>query len=116
MNEDAQEVAIGSKREFDHVKLGVRLILRHSADDLTQDEVEKFMGAYQKQPQGTSLPEDNGKTLRSALEAGWIEAFSTPKGEITQAAQVGTLKPAVVRWAATQIDLVYNEARKIPNA
>jgi hypothetical protein len=113
MSEDESN---GAKREFEHAKLGTRLVLRHSAEDLAQDEMERFMAVYQKQPQGASLPEDNGKTLRAALEAGWVESFTTPKGEITQAAQVGGLKPAVVRWAAMQIDLVYSKAREIPNA
>jgi hypothetical protein len=112
----SEEENSGAKREFNHAKLGLRLILRHSADDLVQDEMERFMALYQKQPQGASLPEDNGKTLRAALDAGWVESFATPKGEITQAAQVGTLKPSVVRWAAMQIDLVYSKAREIPNA
>jgi hypothetical protein len=107
---------LSTQREFEHAKLGVRLIVRAAADDLLQRDVDKFMAAYQKQPQGTTPPEDNGKTVRAAFQAGWIETVSTPKGPITDAAQVDEMKPAHVRWVAQRIDAIYNQAREIPNA
>lgn len=110
------DVFTGDSRMFDHAGLGLRLVLRHSADELTQWAVDKFMDAYQSQSQGSSLSEDNGKTLRAALAAGWVEAFTTPKGDIIEAAQVDGMRPAHVRWAATQIDRVYAKAREVPNA
>ena len=107
---------LSAQKEFEHAKMGVRLIVRASADDLVQRDMDKFMAAYQKQSQGASVPEDNGKTLRAAFTAGWIESLTTPKGAVTVAAEVDEMKPAHVRWAAQQIDAIYSKARDIPNA
>jgi hypothetical protein len=107
---------LGAQKEFEHAKLGLRLIVRASADDLVQRDMDKFMAAYQKQTQGASLPEDNGKTVRAAFTAGWIESLTTPKGAISTAADVDEMKPAQVRWVAQQIDAIYSKARDIPNA
>jgi hypothetical protein len=107
---------LGAQREFEHAKMGLRLIVVRSADDLVQRDMDKFMAAYQKQAQGASLPEDNGKTVRAAFTAGWIESLTTPKGPVTNADEVDGMKPAHVRWAAQQIDAIYSKARDIPNA
>ena len=104
------------QKEFEHAKMGVRLVLRHSAEEMVQRDVDKFMSVYQKQPQGGTIPEDNGKTLRAAFTAGWIESLTTPKGAVTSAEAVDEMKPAHVRWCAQQIDAVYVGARDIPNA
>jgi hypothetical protein len=104
-----------TQRNFDHASLDLHLVLRRAADDLTQNDVDKFMAAFAGQTQGNTPPEDNGKTLRAALAAGWVESF-TAKGEaIVKPDQVDGMKPAHVRWAALQIDRVYNKAREVPN-
>ncbi len=95
--------------EFTHQKLALRLVLPEAAD-LKQRDVDKFMAAFSAQKQGNSPREDNGKTLRAALKAGWVKD-SEPA---LKAEQVDDLSPAVVRWFAERIDRLYVEASTVP--
>ncbi len=106
----------GSTREFAIDGTGTRLVLRKGADELTQRDVDKFFEAYRSYPQGNTVTEDNGKTVRAAFDAKWIEEFTTPKKQLATASDVNDTHPSYIRWAAMQIDQVIGKAREIPNA
>lgn len=97
--------------ERTHKSLNTRLVLK-GAEELTQGDVDRFMAAFNAQPQGNSIPEDNGKTVRAALKAGWITEISE---EPHTAESVDGWRPSHVRWYAMQIDRMYAEARAVPN-
>jgi hypothetical protein len=95
--------------ESTHKGLDLKLKLKFNADELRQGDLEAFMAAYASfKHLGTTLPEDNGKTLRAAIKAGWIEE---PKMALDD---VAAMRPVTVRWYAEQIDSVYTKARTIP--
>ncbi len=104
----------GTTREFDLDGVGLKLVLAKGADDLTQRDVDAFFEAYRKYPQGNTVTEDNGKTVRAAFDAKWILEFMTPKRALSFAADVNETHPSYVRWAAQQIDAVIARAREIP--
>jgi hypothetical protein len=115
--DDVEKAApFGELREFAHEALQCRLVLRKCPNDLVQRDMDKFMKRFGEQPQGGSVPEDNGKTLRAAFRADWIESLTTPGGPVMTGNDVDNMKPAHVRWAAEIIDRVYTTAREIPNA
>jgi len=97
--------------EREHKALKTRIVLK-DAEELTQGDVDRFMAEFNAQAQGNSIPEDNGKTVRAALKAGWITEITE---EPRTPESVDTWKPARVRWYAMQIDRVYVKARTIPN-
>jgi hypothetical protein len=110
------EVKFSDQTTFDHNGLGLRLVLRKSANDLVQRDIDKFMRKFAEQPQSLSTAVDNGLTLRAALRSDWIESLTTPAGAIATGNDVDGMKPSHVRWAAEIIDRIYNTAREIPNA
>lgn len=113
--EEIKETPFGEQREFEHAGLKCRLLLRKCANDLVQRDMDKFMNRFGEQQQGNSIVEDNGKTLRAAFRAEWIESLITPGGPVMTGNDVDNMKPAHVRWAAEIIDRVYTIAREIPN-
>ena len=104
----------GTTREFHLDGTGVSLKLRKGADDLTQRDVDLFFAAYRVYPQGNTVSEDNGKTVRAAFAAKWIEEFITPARALTTPGDVDETHPSYIRWAAAQIDTVIAKAREIP--
>ncbi len=104
----------GTTREFQLDGAGVSLKLRKGADDLTQRDLDNFFAAYRLYPQGNVIAEDNGKTVRAAFDAKWIEEFITPQRTLTVAGDVNDTRPGYIRWAAAQIDFVIAKAREIP--
>ena len=104
----------GTTREFSLDGAGLSLKLKHGSDDLTQRDVDQFFAAYRGYPQGNTISEDNGKTVRAAFDAKWIEEFITPQRTLTTAGDVNDSHPSYVRWAAQQIDGVIARAREIP--
>ncbi len=104
------------RRVFQHAGLGLHLEMHKCANDLVQRDMDKFMKRFAEQPQGTSVAEDNGKTVRAALRAEWIDLLSTPAGAILSGNDVDNMKPSHVRWVAGIIDQIYNTAREVPNA
>ena len=98
-----------NQREFENKTLGLRLTLTKSADDITTREMDLFMAAYGRYPQGNSPAEDASKTLRAAIEAGWIQEPAL------KVADVDALKVKHMRWYAKQINAVFNEANTVPN-
>ncbi len=114
--EQVEERPFEERTEFEHHALRLKMVLRKCADDLVQRDIDKFMRKFSEQSQGQSVAEDNGKTLRAALWADWIDSLVTPKGPIVKGNDVDGMKPSHVRWAAEILDRVYNKARDIPNA
>lgn len=105
----------GTTREFTLDSMGARLILSKGADDLEQKDFDLFYKFYGGYAQGNYRTEDEGKTLRAALEARWIESLTFPDGEVKTIQDVNRLHPQrKVRWAAMQIDAVIAKAREIP--
>ena len=98
------------QKEFSLNGSGLRFVLVKSASELVQRDMDRFFAAYARFPQGNTVPEDNGKTLRAAVEAGWIAEPQLSVGD------VDNLKPGHVRWYARCIDQVITKAREIPNA
>lgn len=99
-----------TQREFNHASLGLTLVLKNSADDLTQGDVDRFLMAYQRLT-GT----DDSKTLRAAFEAGWIEKFSNHESSYS-ADHVLSMKRRVAKWGAQQVNAVYIAAEEVPKA
>lgn len=104
----------GLTREFNLNGSGVSLKLRKGADDLTQRDIDQFFSAYRLYSQGNTVAEDNGKTVRAAFDAKWIEEFRTPGRELTVSGDVNDTHPGYIRWAASHIDSVIAKAREIP--
>lgn len=95
-------------QEHRHAGLGLTLVLRFAVDELRQRDVERFMAAFNRTRSGDSTPEYNGRVLRAALEAGWVEQPTlTPQA-------VDDLLPSHVAWFAKQIDALYQQASEIP--
>lgn len=104
----------GTTREFQLDGSGISLKLRKAADDLTQRDMDMFFAAYRVYPQGATVSEDNGKTVRAAFDARWIEEFITPQKTLTTAGDVNDTHPSYIRWAAQNIDAVIAKSREIP--
>lgn len=105
MSEDGREFALN----------GSRLLLYKGAEELTQGDFDRFFAAYQRYPQGDLKVEDEGKKLRAAFEAKWVESLSFPDGPVQSAGEVSAIKPQWrVRWAANCIDSVILAAREVP--
>lgn len=103
------------EREF--MLNGSRLVLYKTAEELTQGDFDRFFAAFQLYPQGELKVEDEGKKLRAAFDAKWIEALVFPDGPIQSAGEVSGIHPQWrVRWAAGVIDAVLIQARTIPKA
>jgi hypothetical protein len=121
---DAEPIGpVAERKDFYHANLGVRLVLKKSANDLVQRDMDKFMKRFTEQTQGNSVVEDNGKTVRAAMRADWVESLAVPDQEnpgsakpILSGNDVDGMKPAHVRWVAGIIDQIYNTAREVPNA
>ncbi len=106
----------GNQREFSDAP-GMRLILTKSADDITQRDVDAYMAAYSRYPQGSTVAEDNGKVVRAAFDARWISELTTPDGQVKSSLEVNDIHPLwKVRWAAQHIDEMIGKAREIPKA
>lgn len=96
---------------------GSRLLLYKDAESLTQGDFDRFFAAYQRYPSGDMKIEDEGKKLRAAFEAKWIESLTFPDGPVQSAGEVSAIHPQWrVRWAASCIDGVILAAREIPKA
>lgn len=113
---EAPAILFEDQKEFALSSRGLQLVLKKSASEMVQRDVDKFMKRFSEQTQGNSQAEDNGKTLRAALRADWIETLVTPTRVVRNGNDVDELPPAVVRWAAEIIDRVYNKTREVPNA
>jgi hypothetical protein len=101
-----------------HQKLGATIRLK-AAEELTQGDFDRFYATYDdllaKLIKGAGEPEENSRTLRSALAAGWIEWIKSPDGEVRTADQVDGLKRAIARWCAQLVDAEFKKANDVPN-
>lgn len=116
VQDEAPAIDFSDQKEFSLASRGLRLVLKRSANELVQRDLDKFMARFTAQKQGNSTVEDNGKTLRAALQADWVEALVTPARVIKSGNDVDEMRPADVRWAAQMIDRVYARCREVPNA
>ncbi len=91
--------------KYEHKRYGVLEL--PDVEALTQRDLERFMAAYRARPEGNSVSEDAGKTLRAAIAAEWVIA---PAMSVDM---VDGMKPAQVRWMAQAIDRLYTEATTI---
>lgn len=86
------------------------LVLKYSVQTLRQRDVEKFIGILAKSKLGDAAAHFNGKVVRAAVEAGWIEAPTFT------ADAVGDMEPWRVAQYARQIDSLYRESMAVPKA
>lgn len=95
---------------------GMRLALYKNAEELTQGDFDRFFAAYQRYPSGDMKIEDEGKKLRAAFDAKWIESLTLPE-PVQSSGEVSAIHPQWrVRWLASCIDGVILQAREIPKA
>lgn len=101
----------------EHKKL--RAIIRlKTAEELTQGDFDRFFEAFNEIMQtikGATESDENSRTLRAALKAGWVERIKTPEGEVRTPEQVDGLRRTIARWAALQIDAEFQKANTVPN-
>ncbi len=96
---------------------GARLLLYKNSEELTQGDFDRFFALFQRYPQGDLKIEDEGKKLRAAFDAKWIESLTFNGEAIQSAGEVSAIHPQWrVRWAAACIDGVIVQAREIPKA
>jgi hypothetical protein len=86
-------------------ELGIELVL---IDVVTQGHVEKLLKAMPEGSFAQLLVIYHGALLRAAIQAEWILA---PEWKVED---VADMSPAVVRWAAEQVDELYGEAISVP--
>jgi hypothetical protein len=99
-----------NRSEFTGPHPDLTLRLRFSANTARQRDADRFWQAYRAETGGQTAQEDAGKTLRSAIKAGWV---AEPSIAI---ADVDDLPPWKVRWMSSVIDSVYSMMVSVPKA
>ena len=108
------EVPFRAQKYFTHPLLGMTMTMRSTVDEMVQRDMDKFLKKYNEQPQGNAPAEDDGKTLRAALRADWIESLVTPKRIISRGDDVDEMHPSEVAWAAGVLNQIFNTVRQVP--
>jgi hypothetical protein len=103
--------------EKEHKGLQASIRLK-TAEELTQGDFDRFFvafGEFQQTIKGLNDSDENSRTLRAALKAGWVEWIRTPAGETRTADQVDDLRRTIARWAARLVDAEFQKANTVPN-